>query len=102
MSLYVDDRLVCWCGWKCISIQTSTPDAHLHTVTYTRCHIDTNDSPDDENGGARNMYRIRINTSIYEKGIVRQVDYLPELKRDAVRSAKHKKNVLTSLIPMCI
>jgi hypothetical protein len=43
-------------------------------VTYTKCHIDTIDSPDDEHSGARNMYRIGIN--IYEKGIVRKVGYL--------------------------
>ena len=37
------------------SIQTCTPDGHLHRVTYTRCRIDTIDSPDDEHMGARNM-----------------------------------------------
>jgi hypothetical protein len=30
--------------------------------TYTRGCIDTIDSPDDEHGVARNMYRIEINT----------------------------------------
>jgi len=34
------------------SIQTCTPDGHLHRVTYTRCHIDKIDSPDDEHMGA--------------------------------------------------
>jgi len=38
-----------------MKIQTCTLDGHLHTVTYTRCHIDTIDSPDDEHRGARNM-----------------------------------------------
>jgi len=37
------------------SIQTCTPDGHLYTVTYTRCHIDTIDSPDDGHMAARNM-----------------------------------------------
>jgi hypothetical protein len=65
MLLYVrvDDRLVCSFGWR--SIQTCIPDGHLHRVTYTRCRIDTIDSPDDEHVGARNMQRIEIN--IYEK-----------------------------------
>jgi len=31
-------------------------------VTYTRCRIDTTDSPDDEHTGALNMQRIDINT----------------------------------------
>jgi len=39
------------------SIQTCTLDGHLRRVTYTRCHINTIDSPDDEHRGARNMYR---------------------------------------------
>jgi len=43
MSLYVGDRLIC------------IPDSHLHGVAYTRCRIDTIDSPDDEHMGARNM-----------------------------------------------
>jgi len=73
---YVGDRLVCRFG---CSIQTCTPNGHLHTcrVTYTRCRIDTIDPPDDEHRGARNMYRIEIN--INEKKIVRQVGYLQEL-----------------------
>jgi hypothetical protein len=37
------------------SIQTCTPDGHLHRVTYTRCCINTTDSPDDEYRRARNM-----------------------------------------------
>jgi len=51
----VGDRLVCRFGWNCISIQTGTFDGHLHRVTYTRCRINTIDSPDDEHMGARNM-----------------------------------------------
>jgi len=53
MSFYVGDRLVCKFGWS--SIQTCTPKGHLYRVTYTRCRIDTNDSPDDEHSGAQNM-----------------------------------------------
>ena len=30
-----------------ISIQTCIPEGHLHRVTYTRCRIDTINSPDD-------------------------------------------------------
>jgi len=87
--MYVGDRLVCRFGWNCsTSIQTCTPDGHLHRVTYTRCRINTIDSPDDEYSGARNMYRTEI--IIYEERTVRQVVYLQELNRDA-RSATHKK-----------
>jgi hypothetical protein len=50
-SLYVDDRLVCRFG----SNQTCRLDGHLNRVTYTRCRINTIDSPDDEHRGARNM-----------------------------------------------
>ena len=64
MSLYVGDCLVCRFGSNC-SIKTCIPDGHLHTVTYTRCHIDKIHSPDNEHRGARNMYRSEIN--IYEK-----------------------------------
>jgi len=52
---YVGDRLVCMFEWNCSFIQTCTLDGHLHTVTYTRYRINTIDSPDDENSGARNM-----------------------------------------------
>jgi len=30
-------------------------DGHLHRVTYTRCRIDTINSPDDGHEAARNM-----------------------------------------------
>jgi len=36
-------------------LQTCIPDGHLHRVTYTRSRIDTIDSSDDEDMGARNM-----------------------------------------------
>jgi len=61
MSLCVGDRLVCRSGQD----PTCIPDGHLHRVTYTRCLIDTIESPDDEHGVARNMERIEIN--IYKK-----------------------------------
>jgi len=35
--------------------QTCTLDGHLHRVTYTKCRINTIDSPDDVHRGARNM-----------------------------------------------
>ena len=56
-------------------------------MTYTRCRIDTINSPDDGHVAARNMWRIEIN--IHEKGIVRQVGYLQRLYRDAW-STEHK------------
>ena len=62
MSLFVDDRLVC------------IPGGHLHRVTYTRCRIDTTNSPDDGHVAVGNMYRIEIN--IHEKELcVRLVIY---------------------------
>ena len=45
-------------------------------VTCTRGCIDTIDSPDDEHGVARNMYRSKINTW---KRIVRQFGHLPKI-----------------------
>jgi len=54
MSPYVGDCLVCRFGWMS-SIQTCTLDGHLHRVTYTRCRINTIDSPDNEYKGAQNM-----------------------------------------------
>jgi hypothetical protein len=78
-------------GWNISSIQTCTLDGHLHTVTYTKCRINTINSPDDEHRDARNMYRIGIN--IYEKITVRQVGYLQELNRDA-RSTKNRKQIM--------
>ena len=38
-----------------------TPEDHLHRLTYTRCRIDTINSPDDGHIAVRNMYRIEIN-----------------------------------------
>ena len=43
-----------WCaGFS--ETQTCTPDGHLHRETYTRCRIDTINSPDDGHMAARNM-----------------------------------------------
>ena len=36
-------------------IQTCTPDGHLYRVTYTRCCVDTINSPDDGHMAAQNM-----------------------------------------------
>jgi hypothetical protein len=52
MSLFVGDRLVCRSERN---LPTCTRNGHLHRVTYTRCCIDTIDSPDDEHRVARNM-----------------------------------------------
>ena len=68
MSLCTDDRLVC------SLIQTSTLNGHIYRVTYTRCRINTINSPDDGHMAARNMYRIEIN--IHEKELcVKLVTY---------------------------
>jgi len=42
------------CRWPS-GMQVCISDSHLHRVTYTRCHIDTINSPDDEHMSARNM-----------------------------------------------
>ena len=47
----VDDRLLC----RSEFIPTCTPDGHPHRVTYTRCRIDTINSPDDGHMADRNM-----------------------------------------------
>jgi len=51
-SLCVGGRFVCRSERK---FPTCTRNGHRHGVTYTRCCIDTNDSPDDEHEVARNM-----------------------------------------------
>jgi len=61
MSPCVGDRPVRRSG---SSFPICVLDGHLHSVTYTRCCIDTIDSPDDEHNVARNMYRIEINKYI--------------------------------------
>jgi len=45
------------CRWPSgmqVGIPTCIPDGHLHRVTYTRCRIDTINSPDDGHMAARN------------------------------------------------
>jgi hypothetical protein len=74
MSLCVGDRPVCKSGRK-ISFPTCIPDGHLHRVIFTRCCIDTIDSPHDKHKVVQNMYRIERN--MYKK-IVRQFGYLVE------------------------
>jgi len=44
---------VWYAGWT--EIPTCIPDGHLRRVTYTRCRIDTINSPDDGHMAARNM-----------------------------------------------
>jgi hypothetical protein len=46
-------------------VQPCTLNGHLYRETYTRCSIDTINSPDDGHMAARNMWRIEIN--IHEK-----------------------------------
>jgi len=60
------------------STQTCIPDGHLRRAAYTRCRIDTINSPDDAQMSAGNMQIFGIN--IHEKTIVRQVGYLQELQ----------------------
>ena len=67
VSHCVGDRFVC-------SSPTCVRNGHRHRETYTRCCIDTIDSPDDEHEVARNMQIIEINT---QKRIVCQVGHLP-------------------------
>jgi len=43
-----------------VQVCTCTRDDHLYRVTYSRCRIDTINSPDDKHMVARNMYRIEI------------------------------------------
>ena len=52
MSICIGDRLVCRFGR---TVQTCIPDCHLYRLTYTRCRINTIDSPDEEHLAARNM-----------------------------------------------
>ena len=61
MPLCVHDLLVCRSGWK------SRPayQKAIYTVTYTRCRIDTINSPDDGHVTVRNVYGIEIN--VHEK-----------------------------------
>ena len=48
-------QLPVWMILLCSLIQTCTPNGHLYRVTYTRCRIDTINSPDDGHMVSRNM-----------------------------------------------
>ena len=60
MSLCVGDRFV-------YRSPTCTRNGHRHTVTYTRCCIDTIDPPDDEHEVARNTSIIEQATKALRK-----------------------------------
>ena len=50
--------MIIWCAGLDETHQENiicTPNDHLHRVTYTRCGIDTINSPDDGHMAARNM-----------------------------------------------
>jgi len=66
MSLYVGDRRIC------------IPDGHLRRVTYTRCRIDTINSPDDEQCSKH----VEIWNKHIPKKTVPEVGHLQELYRD--------------------
>ena len=53
MSLCLDDLLVC--NLDGFPSKTCIPEGHLHRVTYTKCRIDTINSPDDWHIAVRNM-----------------------------------------------
>jgi len=59
-------------GWDGI-IPTCISEGHVHRVAYTRCRIDTINSPDDGHKTARNMEKMEIN--IDEKMRVKLVIY---------------------------
>jgi len=67
---------VWYAGWIHFT-PTCIPDGHPHRVTYTRCRIDTIDSPD-----AQNMYRIEINIS---ENIVHPVGLFTKIIKKMVR-----------------
>jgi len=56
----VETHLEIYLGFYVLLIQTCTPNGHLYRVTYTRCCIDTINSPDDGHMAAQNMWRIEI------------------------------------------
>jgi len=75
MSLCVSDHFVC------SSERTCTRNGHWHRVTYTRCCIDTIDSPDDDHEVARNTYRIGIKT--YREELCFKLVIYQESEKDA-------------------
>jgi len=48
-----------------VQVKTCTSNGHLYRVTYTRCRINTINSPNDGHMAARNVQIIEIN--IHEK-----------------------------------
>ena len=54
-------QMTVWCAGLCESHPNLQINSHLQRVTYTGCHIDTINSPDDRHMAARNMQRIEIN-----------------------------------------
>jgi len=69
-------------------IQTCTLNSHLYRVTYTRCCIDTINSPDDGHVAARNMQRIEIN--IHDKELcVKLVIYKDYIEMHDQQNIKH-------------
>jgi hypothetical protein len=69
-------------------IQTCTLNGHLYNVTYTRCRIDTINSPYDGHMAAWNVQKIEIN--IHEKKIVCKVGYLQRLYNDLLDQIWHQ------------
>jgi hypothetical protein len=97
MSLCIVDCLVCRFGWdSCMGLsKTCTPNSHLYTVTYTRCCIDTINSPDDGHMAAWNMYRLEIN--IHEKEVcVKLVIY-----KDYTRCTVNRTQKIVNISSLC-
>ena len=85
MSLYVETVGYAGMDGTSSPIHTCIPDSHLHRVTYTRCRIDTTDSPDDEHMFARNMQIIEINIQGKElcvKLVIYKNQAQPNIPRD--------------------
>ena len=81
-------------GRNCSLIQTCTPDGHLYRVTYTRCRIDTTNSPDNGHMTLRNMQRIQIN--IHEKELcVKLVIYKDYTETHGQQNIKLLRECLT-------
>jgi hypothetical protein len=74
MSLYVGDRLVCSFGWN--STQTCISDVHLHRVTYTRCRIDTINSPDDEQCSKHVQIWNKNKKNVHQVGHLQELDIM--------------------------
>ena len=78
-------------------IQSCTPNGNLYRVTYTRCHIDTINSPDYGHMAARNMQRIEIN--IHEKeSCLKLVIYKDYTETHGQQNMKYPKHILEGSI----